>query len=175
MWAKLKILYRKRIKLSPINSIRNKLIVNLKGRSVCNIGSFFMVDGPLYLKAESGGNINIGNRVFFNHNCSVTALGNVSIGDGCVIANNVVIVDHDHNIGESGVAKGFVVADVNIDDNVWIGANATILKGVHIGKGAVIAAGAVVNKDVPTYELWGGVPAKKIKELGNIEESKFDT
>jgi len=52
---------------------------------------------------------------------------------------------------------------VVIEEDVWCGANVTILKGVHIGKGSVIAAGAVVIRDVGEYEIWGGVPAKKIK------------
>lgn len=54
-----------------------------------------------------------------------------------------------------------------IDDNVWIRANSTILQGVTIGNGAVIAAGAVVTKDVPAHEIWGGAPARKIKSLGD--------
>jgi len=54
---------------------------------------------------------------------------------------------------------------VHSGNNVWIGANTVILRGVSIGDGAVIAAGAVVNHDVPSYEIWGGVPARKIRNL----------
>lgn len=87
----------------------------------------------------------------------------VTIGNKCNIANNVVIVDHDHMISEYGVVAGYNTAAVEIGNNVWIGANVTILKGTHIGNGAVIAAGAVVNCDVPSCEVWGGVPAKRIR------------
>lgn len=55
---------------------------------------------------------------------------------------------------------------MHIGKNVWIGANAVILRGVSIGEGAIVAAGAVVNHDIPSHEIWGGVPAKKIRDLG---------
>ena len=100
-----------------------------------------------------------------NHNCSITCAEEVTIGDACNIANNVVIVDHDHRFGKYGVEDGLESTPVHIGKNVWIGANAVILKGVSIGDGAIIAAGAVVNHDIPAYEIWGGIPAKKIKNL----------
>lgn len=107
--------------------------------------------------------------MFINHNCSITCAEKITIGNCCNIANNVVIVDHDHKLGTQGVVDGLESASVHIGMNVWIGANSTILKGVSIGDGAVIAAGAVVNQNVPVHEMWGGIPAKKIRNLG--EES----
>lgn len=82
--------------------------------------------------------------------------------------NNVVIVDHDHRLGKNDVEDGLESTPVHIGKNVWIGANAVILRGVSIGDGAIIAAGAVVNHDIPAYEVWGGIPAKKIRELKKI-------
>ena len=61
--------------------------------------------------------------------------------------------------------QGNIYADVILENDVWIGTGVKILPGVTIGKGSVIAAGAVVTKDVPPYTLWGGVPAKKIKDI----------
>lgn len=99
----------------------------------------------------------------------------LSIGSFCSIAPNVsFIVSADHyvnhlssfpfkskiiNAGLEGVSKGNIV----VEDDVWIGYGATILSGVHISQGAVIAAGAVVTKDVPPYAIVGGVPAKIVK------------
>ena len=99
----------------------------------------------------------------------------LSIGHYCSIAPEVVFIpsaDHylDHistypflvkvlNKDFEGVTKG----DIKVDDDVWIGYRAAILSGVHIGQGAVIAAGTVVTKDVPPYAIVGGVPAKIIK------------
>ena len=95
----------------------------------------------------------------------MTCLDEITIGDFCNIANNVVIVDHNHKYNNTGVIEGYELSPIHIGNRVWIGANVTILKGVTIGEGAIISAGAVVNKDVPPYEIWGGVPARKIKSL----------
>lgn len=160
-----KVKYGQRITLFLINSIRNGLYITLYNSGKCQIGRFLMSTGPLYIKVLDKGTLIIGNNVFFNHNCSITALNRITIGDNCIIANNVVIVDHDHNITQAGVSEGYITSPVIIENNVWIGANVTILKGSHIGKNSVIAAGAVVNTAVPEYELWGGIPAKKIKSL----------
>lgn len=117
------------------------------------------------------------------------------IGNYCSIANDVRFIlsaDHyiDHistfpfkvmTLGEESeaISKG----DIIVDDDVWIGDRTLILSGVHIGQGAVIAAGSVVTKDVPPYSVWGGVPAKHIKyrfspeiieEFLRIDYSKFD-
>lgn len=88
------------------------------------------------------------------------------IGDRTLIAPNVCITDHNHNIRRDRLIadQGCSGAAVRIADNVWIGTQAVILPGVVIGKGVVIAAGAVVTKDVPEYETWGGVPARRIGE-----------
>lgn len=94
-----------------------------------------------------GGICKIGNNCFFNHNCSITCLENVFIGNKCTFGNNVVIVDHDHSV--HGENTKFVTAPIIIEDGAWVGANVVILKGVIIGKDAVIAAGSVVTKDVP--------------------------
>ena len=124
-----------------------------------------MTQGPLYIKCIEDSNLEIGNNVFFNHNCSITCMKKITIGDQCNIANNVVIVDHDHRYDKNGVVNGYSCAPIQIGKNVWIGSNVVILKGVKIGDGAIIAAGAVVNKDIPSKEIWGGVPAVKIRRL----------
>ena len=77
----------------------------------------------------------------------------------------IVIVDHDHIMTADGVLGDTLSAPVEIGNKVWIGANAVILKGITIGDGAVIAAGAVVNKDIPSHEVWGRVPVKFIRKL----------
>lgn len=78
---------------------------------------------------------------------------------------NVVIVDHDHKVSRKGVKSDLVSAPIVIGNSVWIGANVTILKGVNIGEGAVIAANSVVRNDVAPHSLAEGVPARFIKEI----------
>lgn len=163
--AYIKIRYGKRVDIRLWNSIRGKLSFWIDSNSKISCGNFLMCLGPNYFKAVHGGRIVIGDKCFFNRNCSITSIGKISIGEHCTIANNVVIVDHDHNIDLDKKDRMYTVEDIHIGNYVWIGANAVILKGVTIGDNAVIAAGAVVSNDVEAECIYGGVPARKIKRL----------
>lgn len=165
VYLKLKLIYGSRITLKAINSIKGKLDIDLLADSKLKIGHFLMTTGPCYIKCIENSVCEIGDNVFMNHNCSITCVDRVTIGDNVIMANNVVIVDHDHKLGHEGVVDGLKTSPVFIGNNVWIGANSVILKSVTIGEGAVIAAGAIVNCNVPAHEIWGGIPARKIKEL----------
>lgn len=124
--------------------------------AVVYIGNNFYSRRNSHIICENG-ELLIGDDIFLNYNVSITCLEKIQIGQGTLIANNVVIVDHDHDDSK------FKTAPIVIGNGVWIGANATILKGVTIEDGAVIAAGAVVTKDVSKNTIVGGVPAKYIK------------
>ena len=117
----------------------------------------------LQLRAVHGGKITIGNNTFINTNVAITSLESITIGDRVKIANNVVIVDHDHDYQND--MNEYRCQAVVIGNDVWIGANAVILKGVHIGDHAVIAAGSVVNHDVPENTVAGGIPASELKHI----------
>lgn len=143
-----------------------RVVVGKKGR--ISIGSDCRFRRDASLLASAQGILTIGEGVFFNRNVSITAMASVTIGDRTKIANNVVIVDHDHNYKDGNV--GFVTSPVHIGSDVWIGANAVILRGVTIGDHAVIAAGAVVSRDVPAYAVAGGVPATVIKQFDMRKE-----
>ena len=98
---------------------------------------------------------------FINNKVTIHCFDSISIGDDVVISKNVTIYDTDsHSIN----GKTRISSPIVIGDHVWIGLNVTILKGVQIGSGSVVAAGAVVTRDVPKNTLVGGVPAKVIKE-----------
>lgn len=161
----LKVQYGKKINVHLVNSIRGKLCIEILGKSKVKIGRFLMTRGPLYLKCTEGALIEIGNECFFNNNCSITAAEKVTIGNQCKFANNLVVVDHDHAIEQGHATAKLTSKPVCIGDNVWVGANCTILKGVNIGTGAIIAAGAVVTKDVPDHTIVAGVPARVIKRI----------
>ena len=94
-----------------------------------------------------GGELTVGDKCFFNQNVSITCKKKVVIGDRCQIANNVVIVDHDHAGSENW--GSYVETDVVIGNDVWIGAGAVILRGTTIGDKAVIGAGSIVKGNVP--------------------------
>lgn len=111
-----------------------------------------------------GKNISIDENVFINHDCSFLDLGGITIEEGVMIAPKVVISSEEHPV-EVAYRQKIFCQRVHIGKNVWIGANATILAGVKIGENSVVAAGAVVTKDVPSNVIVGGVPAKILKEI----------
>lgn len=104
----------------------------------------------------------IGNNVVINKRVVLDVRGGVFIGNNVDIAQDVQIWTAEHDV--HGTDHKMTSAPVTICDNVWIASRATILPGVTIGEGAVVAAGAVVTKDVPPYAIVGGVPARKIGE-----------
>ena len=163
-YMKYKILYGSRIQMSKINSLKGRIEIDLFSDAKCRIGNFLMTAGPFYIKCTDKAEITIGDNCFFNHNCSLTAAENIVIGNQCMFANNFVVVDHDHDRKDGKILKELVSAPVKIGNNVWCGANVTVLKGVTIGDGAVIAAGSVVNRDVAAYSVVAGVPARKISK-----------
>ncbi len=114
--------------------------------------------------ADFGKNITIGKNVFFNSGCRFQDQGGIVIGDGTLIGHNVVIATINHDLDPRKERKNHY-APVVIGNHVWIGSNATILPGVTVGEWAVVAAGAVVTKDVEPYTVVGGVPAKFIKRI----------
>lgn len=114
--------------------------------------------------ADYGRNIKVGKNVFINSGCCFQDQGGIEIGDNVLIGQQVVIATLDHDLIPKKRANMFP-SPVKIGNDVWIGAHATILAGVTVGNGAVIAAGAVVTKDVPQNAVVGGVPAKIIKTI----------
>lgn len=116
---------------------------------------------PFY--TDCGKNITVGKNVFINSGCRFQDQGGISIGDGTLIGHNVVLATLNHGISPDERHDLFP-APIHIGKNVWIGANATVLPGVTIGDNAVIAAAAVVTKDVPANVVVAGVPAKVIRK-----------
>lgn len=117
---------------------------------------------PFY--TDFGKNITVGEEVFINACCHFQDHGGVTLGDGCQIGHNVVFATLNHGLLPEE-RKHTIPAPIVLGKNVWVGSNATILSGVTIGDNAVVAAGAVVTKDVPADAIVGGVPAKFIKNI----------
>jgi acetyltransferase-like isoleucine patch superfamily enzyme len=116
--------------------------------------------------SQKGTGITIGNRTGINARAYFAGQGGITIGDDVIMGPNVQIFSENHNftdlaktIKDQGVTRQPVI----IGNNCWIGAGATILAGVHIGHGCVIAAGSLVNKSVPNNSVVAGIPAKVVK------------
>lgn len=106
----------------------------------------------------------IGKHVFINHACSFLDLGGITIEDHVLIGPRVNLVTENHP-ADPAERRSLMTKPIVIRRNAWIGANATILPGVTIGENAIVAAGAVVSKNVPANTVVGGVPAKFIKNI----------
>ncbi len=130
------------------------------------IDDSFRLFPPFY--TDFGKNITIGKDVFINSGCHFQDQGSITIGDGSLIGHNVVLVTINHDLNPKENRKNHY-APIKIGSHVWIGSNATVLPGVTVGDWAVIAAGAVVTKDVPARTVVGGVPAKILKAVPKEE------
>lgn len=117
---------------------------------------------PFY--TDFGKNITVGENVFINACCHFQDHGGVTLGDGCQIGHNVVFATLNHGLSPEERPITYP-APIVLERNVWVGSNATILQGVTIGENAVVAAGAVVTRDVPANTIVGGVPAKFIRKI----------
>lgn len=142
-----------------------KSFLIMKENSVLEINKF---------KIYSGANISINDNAilklgsgYINHNVNIACFHRIEIGKNVAISENVVIRDSDNHQITSHQHNP--TAEIIIKDNVWIGMNVIILKGVTIGEGSIIGAGSIVTKDIPPYSIAVGSPAKVIKSNVNWE------
>ena len=117
---------------------------------------------PFY--TDCGKNIKLGRNVFINSGCHFQDQGGIEIGDGALIGHGVVLATLDHGLLPEE-RHDLKPGRITIGKNVWIGSNSTVLRGVTIGDNAVVAAGAVVTKDVPANTIVGGAPARVLREI----------
>ena len=117
---------------------------------------------------DCGKNIHIGKNVFINMGCKFQDQGGIYLGDGALIGHNVVLATLNHAKSPKD-RSSMLPAPIRIGKHVWIGSNATVLPGVTIGDGAIVAAGAVVTHDVPENTIVGGVPARILRHLSEEE------
>jgi acetyltransferase-like isoleucine patch superfamily enzyme len=154
-------------KVGKLVTVRGFPIIDANGKII--IGDYVKIwshIGKTHLSAVDNAVLQIGDNTFINTGVIISARREVRIGKNCQIANQVIIMDNDfHGVEHRETPE--TPASVIIEDEVWLATRCIILKGVTIGRGAVVAAGAVVTKNVPAYSLVGGVPAKVIKVFDN--------
>ena len=136
------------------------------------LGTGTVVDGGVLLHCGGmswapGGEIRMGENCYVGPNAVLFGAGEIHMGDHVLVSPGVVIASHQHSFGERDrpmAQQPIRFAPVVIEDDVWIGANATVLPGVRIGEGAVVGAGAVVTGDVPPGAVVMGIPARVVRE-----------
>lgn len=137
-----------------------------------SLGAHCVLEHDVYFKYDGiwapGPSVVIHDRVFIGFGCEFNVKLRIEIGADCLIASGCKFIDHDHDTSRSDVPMREQTtgaeAEIILSPDVWLGVNVVVLKGVRIGRGAVVAAGAVVTTDILDYEMWAGVPARKIDE-----------
>jgi acetyltransferase-like isoleucine patch superfamily enzyme len=123
------------------------------------------------------GEVRIGAKTVLGQECTISAYQHVSIGEQCILADRVMLIDFDHNVKEVERpirVQGIYKRDVRVGNNVWIGFGAQILRGVTVGDNSIVGAGAVVTRDVPANAVVGGVPARIIRMREAPETLSWD-
>jgi acetyltransferase-like isoleucine patch superfamily enzyme len=150
------------------NSQISSLVVNWPHQ--VSLGNNCILEHNIHIKFDGiwqhGPSIIMQDDVFIGTGCEFNISKRIEIGQQAMIASGCKFIDHDHGtaLTESMNVQRPIMAAIKIGEEVWMGVNCVVLKGVTIGKGAVVAAGSVVIKDVGPYEIVGGVPAKLIKK-----------
>jgi acetyltransferase-like isoleucine patch superfamily enzyme len=141
-----------------IDAIRD-ILSEIIGETIADSTTIF---APFY--TNFGKFIRIGKNVFINHACSFLDMGGITLEDDVLIGPRVNLVTENHPLDPSD-RRALLTKPIVIKRNAWIGAGATILAGVTVGENSVVAAGAVVSKDVPANTIVAGIPAKVIKSI----------
>lgn len=158
--------------------------ISIVGGQFISIGDFFSASKDVAIHAfetsdKKKPEITIGNNVVVTAHSYISCADRVSIGDGVLFGVNAFVTDNFHGRGDPNellippndrelYSKGPVI----IEDNVWIGRNACIMPGVHVGQGAIIGSNSVVTHDVEAFSVVGGVPARTIKTISNPDSEK---
>jgi acetyltransferase-like isoleucine patch superfamily enzyme len=140
----------------------DEIVEIMSGLTGRRVHKSFRLFPPFY--TDCGKNIRFGKNVLINSGCRLQDQGGITIGDGALIGHSVVLTTLNHAIDPDRRQDLFPVP-IAIGKNVWIGASATVLPGVTVGDNAIIAAGAVVTKNVPADTIVGGVPAETIRMI----------
>ena len=131
-----------------------------------------VITAPFY--CDYGINTSVGRNFYTNHNVTILDCTKVTFGDNVFIAPNCVFSTAGHAIDSEQRGRGLEIAlPITVGDNVWIGANVTVLPGVTIGSNTIIGAGSVVNKDIPEGVIAVGNPCKVMRKITEEDKKKY--
>jgi acetyltransferase-like isoleucine patch superfamily enzyme len=136
-------------------------VVSRSGGTI-RIGRWVWIGRNNALRCHEG-ELTVGDHTIFGSDNTVNCYGSIYIGPECLFADDVYIVDFDHNYWDPVISirsQGIYTDPIRLEGDLWVGTKATILRGVTVGRGAVIGAMSLINRDVPPYAVVGGIPAK---------------
>ncbi len=139
--------------------------LSIKNSDVLKLGTDNVIDDGFDFEINKG-YLEFGSRNYINRNVKIVCFDQITIGDDCLIADSVHFYDHNHSLSDLSKpirSQGYSTKPIKVGNNVWIGAKATVLKGVTIGDNAVVGANAVVTRDVPANAIAVGNPASVVK------------
>lgn len=141
--------------IRKVNIVCRRISYKLFSNNI-SVGKTFNFRRRFEINVVNGGTVKIGNRVFFNNDCSINAHKRIEIGDNCIFGENVKIYDHNHifkDLDKPIYEQGFKCKDVVIGNNCWIGSNTVILAGTVIGDHCVVGAGCIISGNIPSNSI----------------------
>ena len=151
----MKVFFWRRLEFFIIERLSPNVVIDIRGKSYLKFGKKVRAHSGTRFTVASGGKLTIGDNVRINNNCRFACRYNIEIGEGAEFGPGVLVYDHDHDFRAEGGLKDnkFTTDSVKIGKNVWVGANAIILKGTTIGDNSVVAAGSVLKGNFPANTL----------------------
>jgi acetyltransferase-like isoleucine patch superfamily enzyme len=154
-----------RMRLGGMVFIGRQVGIQIGKKGLVRFGPWVWVGRGTKIRCHEG-EVRIGAKTVLGEDCTISAYQHVSIGEQCIVADRVMLIDFDHNVAEVERpirVQGIYKRNVRVGNNVWIGYGAQILRGVTVGDNSIIGASAVVSRDVPANAVVAGVPARVIR------------
>ena len=164
-WAWLKLRWRGRLRGDGLFVVCPNVTFEIGREAVVELGRWSWIGDGCKIRAHEGV-VSIGDRTVLGQECTISAFQHVSIGSQCILADRVMLIDFDHatNDAERPIRdQGIYKRDVRVDNNVWIGYGACLLRGVTAGDNSIIGSLAVVTRDVEENSVVGGSPARVLR------------
>ena len=162
-WLKLR--FRGRLRTDGLAFVGPGVTFEIGRDASVHLGRWSWVGHGCKIRAHEG-EVRIGAKTVLGQECTISAFQHVSIGRECIVADRVMLIDFDHGVVETERPireQGIYKRDVRVGHNVWVGYGACFLRGVTVGDNVVVGTYAVVNRDVPSNAVVGGVPAKVLR------------
>ncbi len=163
LWLKLR--FRDRLRTDGIAFVGPGVTFEIGREARVHLGRWSWIGHGTKIRAHEG-EVRIGAKSVLGQECTISAYQHISIGRECIVADRVMLIDFDHGVVETERPireQGIYKRDVRVGHNVWVGYGACFLRGVTVGDNVVVGTYAVVNRDVPSNAVVGGVPARVLR------------